>query len=310
MRIAIFGGSGFIGGYLTDHLLAAGHNLSLLVRPGSESKIHQRDACRLVTGNLGSREVIDETLADCGAVIYCVGILREFPRRGITFEELQYRAPVRVAECAKSRGISRFLLMSANGVKEKGTPYQQTKYRAEQYLKQAGTQVTIFRPSVVFGDPHGGMEIATQLCRDMVRPPLPAVGFFTGLNPRKGQVMMSPVHVSAVAQAFVAALEDAATSGRTFVLGGPETLSWCEMIRRVARAVGRNKWLLPMPVGLMKLAATPLDWLPLFPVTRDQLTMLAEGNRASPADLEALIGNAGLAFVAENLAYLGSSGDR
>jgi NADH dehydrogenase len=304
MRIALFGGSGFVGEYLIDHLLGAGHTLSLLVRSGSENKIRQADGCRLVSGDPGSQEAIDATIDGCDAVIYCIGILREFPRRGITFEELQYRAVVRVIESAKTHGISRFLLMSANGVKPQGTSYQETKFRAEEYLKQSGAAFTIFRPSVIFGDPRGKMEIATQLYRDMVDPPIPAIGFFTGLNPREGQLMMSPVHVAAVAQAVVTAIEDPATIDQTYVLAGPETLSWSEMIRRVARAAGRDKCLLPMPIGLMKLGAILLDWLPLFPVTHDQLTMLGEGNSADPADLEALIGSAGKAFVPENLDYL------
>lgn len=304
IRIAIFGASGFVGDYLIDQLLEAGHEPSLLVRPGSEEKISQANRCRLVAGELGSRDAIDETIEGCEAVIYCVGILREFPRRGITFDALQYGAAVRAIESAKSHGISRFLLMSANGVKPQGTAYQQTKYRAEEYLKEAGMDFTIFRPSVIFGDPNGKMEIATQLYRDMIATPVPAIGFFTGLNPGEGQVMMSPVHVAAVARAFTAALDNPATIGQTYILGGPETLSWSEMLRRVARAAGRNKWILPMPIGLMKIAATLLDWVPVFPVTRDQLTMLAEGNSASPADLETLIGGPGEAFVPENLAYL------
>lgn len=304
MHVAIFGSSGFVGSYLIDHLLEAGHAVSLLVRPGSEPNVTQAKACRLVAGDLASQESIDETVTGCDAVIYNVGILREFSRQGITFEELQYSAVVRVVDAAKSRGISRFLLMSANGVKPQGTAYQETKYRAEEYLKRSGTGFTIFRPSVIFGDPRGRMEIATQLYRDMVRPPVPAIGFFTGLYPNKGQIMMSPVHVAAVAQAFRVALEDPSTIDRTYVLGGPETLSWTEMIRRVARATGRRKRVLPMPIGVMKLAATLLDWLPVFPVTRDQLTMLGEGNAAASADLESLIGSAGPAFQPENLRYL------
>ncbi len=304
MHVALFGGSGFVGSYLIDHLLEAGHAVSLLVRPGSEPKVGQADACRLVAGDLGSVDAIDRTVAGCDTVIYNVGILREFARRGMTFEELQYRALVRVVDSAKAQHISRFLLMSANGVKPQGTAYQETKYRAEEYLKRAGTGFTIFRPSVIFGDPRGRMEIATQLYRDMVKPPIPAIGFHTGFNPGNGQVMMSPVHVAAVAQAFLAALEDPATIDRTYVLGGPETLSWTDMIRRVARATGRRKLVLPMPIGVMKLAATLLDWLPVFPVTRDQLTMLAEGNAAASADLESLIGSAGPAFEPDNLRYL------
>ena len=304
MRVALFGGTGFVGGYLVDALIAAGHEPSLLVRPGSERKVRQAERCRLVAGDVVSMSAIAATLEACDAVIYNIGILREFPKQGITFEELQYSALVRVVAAAKSQGITRFLLMSAQGVKSPGTDYQETKYRAEQHLRSSGLNVTIFRPSVIFGDPHGGMEIGTQLFTEMIAPPLPAIGFFTGWRPSRGAVVMSPVHAGDIAHAFVIALGDETSGARTYVLGGPEVLSWTEMLRRIATAVGRNKWILPMPIGIMKMATILFDWLPFFPVTRDQLAMLAEGNTADPAVLARLIGREPKAFDKTHLAYL------
>jgi NADH dehydrogenase len=304
MHVAIFGGTGFVGSYLVNALIASGQEPSLMVRPGSESKVEQAERCRLVTGNLSSANAIDATLENCDAVIYSVGILREFPKQGITFEELQYNGVVRVAERAKMRGISRFLLMSANGAKSTGTSYQETKFRAEEHVRDSGFEVTVFRPSVIFGEPRGRMEIGTQLYTEMISAPIPAVGFFTGWRPYQGAVTMSPVHVEDVAQAFLTALRDSSTIGKTYVLGGPEVLPWVEMLRRIATTVGRKKWILPMPIGVMKLAAASLEWLPFFPVTRDQLTMLAEGNTADPAALVWLIGRQPKAFNEANLAYL------
>ena len=306
MRVAIFGGTGFVGSYLVDALMAAGHDISLMVRPGSEDKVRHAERCRLVAGELGSTTAIDATLENCNAVIYAVGILREFPQRGITFEELQFNGVVRVAESARTRGISRFLLVSANGAKSTGMPYQVTKFRAEEHVRASGFDVTIFRPSVIFGAPRGRMEIATQLNADMISPPIPAIGFVTGWRPFRGAVAMSPVHVEDVAQAILTALCESATIGRTYELGGPEVLSWTGMLRRIANTVGRRKWILPMPVGIMKLAAALLDWLPFFPVTRDQLTMLAEGNTADPATLAKLIGRQPRPFDEAHLAYLGN----
>lgn len=303
-RVALFGGTGFVGGYLVDALLANGYELSLLARAGSEHKVRQLARCRVVTGDVGSVAAIDDALEGCDAVIYCIGILREFPKAGITFEALQYDAVVRIAHAAKSKCIRRFLLMSANGVKLPGTAYQETKFRAERYLQDNGFDVTVFRPSVIFGDPSGAMEIATQMCRDMVAQPFPAIGFFTGWRPGRGEVAMSPVHAEDVACAFVHALEKPSSVGATYALGGDEALSWPEMIRRVARSVKKDKWIVPMPVAFMRLAAMLFDWLPIFPVTRDQLTMLAEGNTADPDVLRALIGRPPKTFVPENLAYL------
>ncbi len=304
MRVAIIGGTGFVGGYLVDALIEAGHEPSVLVRPGSESKLRQVDKCRTTAGDLNSPDAVRAALEHCDAVIYNVGILREYPGKGITFEKLQYRGAVAVTEAAKQAGITRFLLMSANGVRDSGTAYQSTKYRAEQALRASGLEFTIFRPSVIFGDPRGRMEFATQLYRDMVAPPLPGVGFHTGFVTSRGEVLMSPVAVEDVASAFVASLDDPATIGNTYELGGPEVLSWNEMLRRVSAAVGKRKLILPMPIGVMKLGARLFDWLPFFPVTRDQLTMLAEGNTADPAALEKLIGRAPKSFTAEALGYL------
>jgi len=304
MKVAVIGGTGFVGSYIVDALIDAGHSVSLLVRPGSEQKLHRRDDVRVTLGDVGSATAVADTVAGCDAVIYCVGILREFPGKGITFEALQYEGVVRTIEAAIGAGAKRFLLMSANGVKVPGTPYQETKKRAEDVLLASGLHATVFRPSVVFGDPRGRMEIATQLYRQMVRPPIPAAGFFTGRNPADGQVMMSPVHVEDVAAAFVNSLDDDSTIGRTFALGGPETVSWSDMIRRIAAAVGRTKWILPYPIRLIRAGATLLDWLPFFPATRDQLTMLAEGNTVDPAIIEKIIGRPPRAFDAEALAYL------
>jgi NADH dehydrogenase len=304
MKVAVVGGSGFVGGYLVDALIDAGHEPWLLVRPGSEHKVRRADECRTTIGELASAGTI-RTLLDGGdAVIYNVGILREHRRHGITFEEMHYRGAVRVIAAAKEAGVSRFLLMSANGVRRPGTGYQETKLRAEEYLEGSGLDYTIFRPSVIFGDPRGTLEIATQLYRDMVRVPLPAVGFHTGWNPAKGEVLMSPVCVEDVAEAFILSLNNIETIGKTYELGGPEILSWTKMLRRIAGVVGKKKIILPMPIGVMYLGATLFDRLPFFPVTREQLTMLADGNVVDPAQLRVLLGRELRRFDTENLSYL------
>ena len=304
MKVALFGGTGFVGGYLVDALLRAGHEPVLLVRAGSEDKLAHADAVSTVTGDLSNLRAIEQVLDGADAVIYNVGILREQPRKGITFERMQYRGAVRVIEAARRAGVSRLLLMSANGVRKPGTPYQETKFRAEEFARHSGMDVTIFRPSVIFGDPRGTYEFATQLHREMVSPPLPGIGFHNGWSSESGQIRMSPVHVEDVAEAFVEALDDPETVGKTYVLGGPESLSWTAMVERVAGATGKTKTILPMPIGVMRIGATLLDWMPAFPVTRDQLTMLSEGNEAEADDVRKLTGRDPTAFNADTLAYL------
>ena len=296
MQVALFGATGFVGNYLVRALLAANHEPSVLVRPGSEKKLAQANQCRITGGDISSTAAIRETLDGCDAVIYNIGLLKEFPRRGITFEEAHFTGVQRVIEAAQAAGVQRFILMSANGVKQPGTPYQETKFRAEEWLRATDLDWTIFQPSVIFGDSGGTQEFSHQLYNELVKPPVPAVAF--------PGVEMSPVSIDDVADAFVNALTNRDTIGKTYPLGGPEVLSWKTMVQRVAAAAGRDKWFVSVPLGLMKIGATFFDWLPFFPATRDQLTMLEEGNTADPAFVESLTGRPAAAFDAGNLAYL------
>ncbi len=296
MRVAIIGGTGFVGGYLIDALLRSGHQVATLVRPGSEGKLQKRDEVGTVQGDLANREALAAVAEGSDAMIYNVGLLREFPNRGITFEATQYQGVVDTVTAARAAGAKRLLLMSAIGVKDPGTKYQATKFRAERHALGSDLDVTVLRPSVIFGDPRGTMEFATQLYRDMVRPPLPAIEF--------AGVRMSPVYCEDVADAFVAALGDHSTIGKTIELAGPGILTWRDILERIAEAVDRRKIVLPMPLALMRIGATLFDRLPLFPVTRDQLTMLAEGNTGSADALESLIGRAARPFDAQSLGYL------
>jgi NADH dehydrogenase len=304
MRVAVVGGTGFVGNYLVEALLDKGFRPALLVRPGSEHKVRRSEECDIIRGDINAVGDIVSVLKYSDAAVFNIGILREDARRGVTFDALQFKGAARFIEAANAAGTSRLLLMSANGVKENGTLYQDTKFRAEQYALASGIDVTIFRPSVIFGDPRGAMEFATQLNRDMVSTLLPAVGFFNAMGPHRGHLRMSPVHVKDVADAFVHALQDPSTVGEKIVLAGPEDLTWREMLLRVAAAVGRDKWVMPMPIEVMKLAAFFLDWLPAFPVTRDQLTMLAESNTGDGDNIRRLLGREPMAFAGENLAYL------
>ncbi len=84
MRVAIIGGTGFVGGYLIDQFLDAGHSVSVLVRAGSENKIQKSDAIEIVSGDLRSQDALDAVCRGSDAVVYAVGILREFPGKGIS----------------------------------------------------------------------------------------------------------------------------------------------------------------------------------------------------------------------------------
>jgi NADH dehydrogenase len=85
MRVAVIGGTGFVGNYLIDALSAAGHDLSVLVRPGSESKLPKSSIWRRVSGEIGDSTAVEAVIEGCNAVVYCIGILKEIPKEGVTF---------------------------------------------------------------------------------------------------------------------------------------------------------------------------------------------------------------------------------
>lgn len=303
-RVGILGGTGFVGSYLVDALLEQGFHPVLLVRPGSEDRVEQRERCTLVGGDIDDGDAIRKVAEDSDALIYNIGILREFPERGISFDRLQDEAARHAMDAAVAAGVRRFLLMSANGVEAGSTPYQRSKLRAERYLQSLDLDWTIFRPSVLFGDPRGRMEFATQLCAEIIDSPLPAPLFHKGLLPfGAGAFTLSPVHVADVAAAFVAALKNPGTVGSTLHLGGPETISWREILQRLAAARGRSKLMLPAPALGVMAAAALLDRFESFPITRDQIRMLLDGNACAADDLRSL-GIEPTAFSAPALDYL------
>ena len=88
MKIALFGGTGFIGTYLVEKLLQTGHIPKVLVRPGSERKLSHLNKCNIVTGTISDIDAVRDTISNTDGVIYNIGIIREFPSKKITFEKM------------------------------------------------------------------------------------------------------------------------------------------------------------------------------------------------------------------------------
>jgi NADH dehydrogenase len=305
MKVAVFGGTGYVGSYLVDRLIGGGHTPRLLIRPGSERKLRQAERCEVVNGEIEDAAAVARCMVGADAAIYLIGLLREFPAKGITWEVSHYVGAVAAMNAALDHGVRRFLLMSANGARPGGTGYQSTKYRAEQHLASTSLDWTVFRPSVMFGDPRGQMEFCTQLRDEMVMRPVPAPLFHEGLWPGgAGRFRMSPVAVEDVAGAFVQALETPSSLGRVLPLCGQEALEWREILRIIAEACGRRKLMLPAPAGLVGAVAGVFDRFEWFPVTRAQLQMLLEGNVCDGRDAWKMFGIEPQPFNAAALAYL------
>ncbi|QVL49049.1 MAG: NAD(P)H-binding protein [Thiocapsa sp.] len=305
MKVAIIGGTGFVGTNISRHLIDAGHRPRLLVRPGSEQKVAQPEHCDIVLGDVADPPALDRCLEGSDAVIYLIGILREFPSRGITFDALQRVGVEDTIAAAKGQGVDRFILMSANGVHVEGTSYQRSKALAEAALKASGLRWTIFRPSVIFGDPDGRMEFCSQLKKDIIDSPMPAPLFYSGLFPKNaGGFELAPVHIDDVAAACVLAVNESRTESQTYSLCGPARLSWKAILTTIAAASGKTKLMLPAPAMAIKATASLLDRYPWFPISRDQIQMLMEGNVCFENDSFARLGLTPTPFGVDQLGYL------
>lgn len=279
VTIAIFGGTGYIGSHLIDRLIAAGHSVRLLVRPGTGNPIPEHPCCTIINGDIDNEAAVRLTVEGCEAVVYLVGIIREFPLQGVTFRHLHVSGAVRAIKVAEQAGARRFMLMSANGARPDGTAYQRTKFQAEAYLDVSGLEGIIVRPSLVFGDPRGRMEFCTKVLRYLIRPPWPAPLFHRGVLPRSdGGFRFAPVHVRDVAAFMARAIEDPHVTDETFTLCGPAEVTWRGILETVARAVGRRKLMLPVPARPVHFIIRLLERFRRFPITSGQFDMLLEGN--------------------------------
>ena len=265
MKIFVAGGTGFMGGHLIRELRRNGHTVAVLTHNRARGPEQGIDIAR---GDVTDPVSVGAAVWGCDAVINLVGIIREFPSKGITFDRLHTQATRNVVNAAKEAGIRRYLQMSALGTrKDAVSAYHRTKYAAEEYVRASGLDWTIFRPSLIFGP----RDAFVNMIADQIRkfPVVPVIG--------DGSYRMQPIHADDVARCFVQALERPETVGQIYELCGLDRLTFVEMLNAVARALGKSGvTTLRSPLGFMKAVVPFLQKIPVFPLTSDQLQMLIE----------------------------------
>mgnify|MGYP006291777751 CR=1 FL=1 len=272
MKIFVTGGTGFVGNEIIRQLVAQGYEVAALVRSGSEDKLNMKrsNQVKIHLGDVTEPESLPEAMKGCDAVIHLVGIIREFPDKGVTFERLHVEGSRNVIEAASAQGVVRYLHMSANGAGQDGsTDYQRTKWQAEQLLREAVLDWTIFRPSLIFGRGGEFVEMLADLIRKL--PVVPVIG--------DGQYRIQSVSVQQVAETYVKALTLPQTTGQVYHLGGSKSYTYDELLDLTGKALGKDKvHKIHQPISMVKPMVKMLEGFEKFPLTQDQLTMLLEGN--------------------------------
>lgn len=273
MRVAVTGGTGYVGPAIVSEFLKAGHEVNVLEH---RRPLDLPDAphLRRMEGDVLDPESLRRAFEGVDAVVHLVAILHEKPQKGITFERMHVDATRNVLEAAKEVGVRRILHMSANGVDDDSvdTAYFRTKREAEQLVRESGLEWTIFRPSYVAGSKEGGFDAQFADIVDKA-PLLPS---FAG-----GKFEIQPISRRNVAEAFARALETPEAVGEAYTLVGPERFTWNEYLRRLADVRGRKRMLAHVPRWFILSAATVAG--PVFPASPDQLRMLMAGNAGDPS---------------------------
>jgi uncharacterized protein YbjT (DUF2867 family) len=277
-RITVFGGSGFIGRYLIRRLAADGWVVRIAVRDPVPA------ATLKPAGNVGQIvpmrcNILDDAavaaaVSGANAVVNLVGILSEWGRN--RFDAVQAEAPARIGRAAAAAGVARVIHVSAVGAStEAESRYAKTKGEGEAGLRAAFPAATILRPSLVIGPEDNFFNRFGTMMR--FTPALPLIG--------GGKTRFQPVYVADVADAIMRTLAMPASAGKTYELGGPRVYTFRELMELLLKITGRKRALVSLPFGFIDMQAAVLQYLPVPPITRDQVKQLESDNVCAPGAL-------------------------
>ena len=265
-RIALIGGSGFVGSRLTHHLHNAGYQCRVLTRHASRHADLRLSAETREVDPYRANELA-AALDGCDAVINLVGILNPGPG-GQDFRNVHVRLTENVVEACHQNGIERLLHMSALHADQAtgSSEYLRSKGEGENRAHTLGKPdigVTSFRPSVIFGPGDSFLNRFASLLR--IPGPLPLACWYA---------RFAPVFVGDVVEAFTRALPDRHTHGKHYELCGPDIYTLEEIVRLVGFHTRRYKEIIRLPDWAARVQASLLQFAPGKPFTPDNFLSL------------------------------------
>jgi NADH dehydrogenase len=272
----VFGGSGFVGRHTVSALAKRGYRVRAAVRrPDLAGYLQPMGAVgqiQPVQANLRFPESVQRACAGADVVINCVGLLASTGAQ--TFDAIHVVGARSIAKAARDAGAARLIHVSAIGADINGKAnYARTKAAGEQAVLQEFPGAVIVRPSIVFGPEDEFFNRFGAMAR--FSPMLPLIG--------SGLTKFQPVYVGDLAAAIANIADGQGVAGKIYEVGGPEKLTFRQLLERTLEYTGRNRALMPMPFWLAKLQALATWPLPnaLRPITVDQVRLLKNDNIVS-----------------------------
>ena len=303
-RVLVLGGSGFVGRHVCEQLARLGWHITVPTRRAvNAASVQSLPGLTVIEASVHSEADLARLMPGHDAVVNLVAVLHGSEDR---FENVHVDLPGKIASAMKKAGVQRLVHVSALGADPQGpSMYQRSKARGETVLHNAGLDLTILRPSVIFGAEDKFLNLFADL--QSVAPFMPLAGSGTRFQ---------PVWVADVARAVAVCLQKPDTIGQTYELCGPDVLTLGELVKLAGQWAGVNQGRgrpvigLPMWVGWLQAAA--MELAPGEPLmSRDNLASMQVDNVATGQ----LPGLQALGIVAASAAgvaptYLGHRGPR
>ncbi|HXZ10877.1 MAG TPA: NAD(P)H-binding protein [Candidatus Sulfotelmatobacter sp.] len=269
MRIAITGGTGFVGRHLARGLAARGHEVVLIAR-GKDRRdptSFEIPNATFFPADLSSADDLARAFSACGAVAHCAGINREIVSQ--TYERIHVAGTDNVVEAARRAGVGKIVLLSFLRARPNcGSGYHESKWAAEEIVRRSGLDYTIFKAGVIYGL---GDHMLDHLSHALHTFPLFAL---VGMKDRP----VRPLAVEDLVRAMIAALVEGRLSCQTVAILGPEEMLLGEAVRRVGRVVEKHPLYFRAPLAVHYVLAHLLERVMKIPlVSLAQVRILSEG---------------------------------
>lgn len=250
MRVAITGGTGFVGRHLAERL------------DSTETVI----VSRRTRTSIDDVEALTAAFAGCDTVAHCAGINREIGDQ--TFERVHVDGTRAVIEAARRAGVKRVVMLSFLRARpNSGSGYHDTKWAAEELIRHSGLEYTILKAGMIYGPGDHMVDHVTRAVRTF--PVFATVGFH--------ERRVRPLPVADAVDVLIAALEGRIAEPTVAVMGVDE-LELGAAVRRIAGVAGRHPLYVRAPVWSIRVLAQLTEWLMVTPlVAKAQAQMLAEG---------------------------------
>lgn len=268
MRIAVTGGTGFVGGHLAVALAQSGHQVVVVAR-GHDTRswareVQQHSGVEVALASVADTNALVAAFAGCDAVAHCAGINRETGPQ--TYQAVHVDGTSAVVRAAEQAGVKRLVLASFLRARpDGGSAYHESKWMAEEIVRQSSLDWTVLKLGITIG---GGDHVLTHLTRALLTSPI-----YVGMGRRR----IRPVAVEDVVRILIAALVDERLVRQTVAVLGPTELYLDEIARTVARAIGKRRTFITAPLLFHRLLARVAERTMQEPLlSRAQVRMLAE----------------------------------